>query len=604
VKRFPLYVFGGLVVATIAAFFITQHLKVSTPFYGGYPNPDPSAINPIDGRVCPNGKGVDVSHRFTRISFYLLNRSDDVNVYVVNDDGEIVDQVASGVHMQAGKHPRRHLFSWDGRQSDGTLAPDGTYNFRVALIHQGRAINVGGPITVKTTPPHPAVTSVSPNLIPQGSTPVTIRFKGTERRPVTVLIYRTDLGGTPRLLDSFDTTRRHFVTWNGAIHGTPAPAGTYLIGLRVIDSACNIGNFPVVLPPPPGSTPHAGLTVRYLAADPPSTPIEAGVRATVFVDSRTRPYRWTLSAYGVRKPIATGHGTNPQLSLRMPRSGPGLYELYLRSGTDRTAVPLVSNAPPSRNRARILVVLPALTWEAQILGDEDGDGVPDTLDAGVPVGLQRVFADGLPAGLPGEEAFLAYLNKAHLAYDLTTDLGLIEGDGPALTSYKAVVFAGSERWVPASFVTALQAYVQHGGNVMSLGLDSLRRRVALGRSGSAVTAALDPTAASNPDALGANIGSIVPVGSGFSVLAISDALGIFTGTSNIFPGFHSYQQITPTVKTLSSAGPSAASALAIAGYKLGSGTVVEIGLVGFGSALAHSVDAQELVDRLWTVLSR
>jgi len=55
-------------------------------------------------------------------------------------------------------------------------------------------------------------------------------------------------------------------------------------------------------------------------------------------------------------------------------------------------------------------------------------------------------------GLPDEEAFLAYLNKAHLPYDLTTDLGLIEGDGPQLDGYKGVVFAGSERWVPASLV--------------------------------------------------------------------------------------------------------------------------------------------------------
>ncbi len=345
------------------------------------------------------------------------------------------------------------------------------------------------------------------------------------------------------------------------------------------DLACNIGSFPVVLPPPAGSTPHAGLTVRYLAADPPPTPIEAGVRATVFVDSRTRPYSWTLSEYGVRKPIAKGNGINPQLAVKMPQSGPGLYELYVRSSTNRTAVPLVSNA--SGHRARILVVLPSLTWEGQIPGDEDGDGVPDTLDAGIPVRLSRVFATGLPAGLSDEEAFLAYLNKAHLAYDLTTDIGLIEGDGPALGSYKGIVFAGSERWVPDSLVSSLQAYVQHGGNVLSLGLDSFRRRVSLGRSGATITQALDPTAPANPDALGANIGPIVNVGGGLSILTISDRLGIFTGTSQFFQGFNSYQQITPTVKTLSSAGPSTTSAVAIAGYKLGSGTVVEIGLVGF-----------------------
>ena len=53
------------------------------------------------------------------------------------------------------------------------------------------------------------------------------------------------------------------------------------------------------------------------------------------------------------------------------------------------------------------------------------------------------------------------------------------------------------------------------------GVDSLRRRVALGRSGSTITAALHPTAAANPDALGANIGPVVAVGRGFSILKIS-----------------------------------------------------------------------------------
>jgi hypothetical protein len=247
-------------------------------------------------------------------------------------------------------------------------------------------------------------------------------------------------------------------------------------------------------------------------------------------------------------------------------------------------------------------VLPSLTWEGQIRGDEDGDGVPDTLEGGIAVGLHRVFANGLPAGLPDEEAFLAYLNKAHLAYDLTTDVGLIEGDGPALDSYKAAVFAGSERWVPTSLVSALQTYVKHGGHVLSIGLDSLRRRVALGHSGAAITQALNPTAASNPDALGSNLGPIADLHGGSLILTIDDKLGIFTTTSGAFQGFNAYEQITPTTKPLSSAGPSTAASLAIAGYKLGSGTVVEVGLVGFGSAIARSVDAQEFLRRLWSVL--
>ena len=47
-------------------------------------------------------------------------------------------------HAQGVRIPRRHNFSWNGRETDGALAPDGTYYFRVALIHQGRTIELTG----------------------------------------------------------------------------------------------------------------------------------------------------------------------------------------------------------------------------------------------------------------------------------------------------------------------------------------------------------------------------------------------------------------------------------------------------------------------------
>ncbi len=78
-----------------------------------------------------------MSFRQTQISFYLLHRADDVDVYVVDQNGNIVDTLASGRHMPI---KRRGLFTWDGRTSRGTIAPDGTYNFRVSLIRQGRTL--------------------------------------------------------------------------------------------------------------------------------------------------------------------------------------------------------------------------------------------------------------------------------------------------------------------------------------------------------------------------------------------------------------------------------------------------------------------------------
>ena len=40
--------FALLVVATIGAFFVTQHLKVTTPLIQGYPRFVPGVINPLE----------------------------------------------------------------------------------------------------------------------------------------------------------------------------------------------------------------------------------------------------------------------------------------------------------------------------------------------------------------------------------------------------------------------------------------------------------------------------------------------------------------------------------------------------------------------------
>src|SRR2546423_14994366 len=94
--------------------------------------------------------------------------------------------------------------------------------------------------------------------------------------------------------------------WAGLTNRRPPPAGVYLVGLDVTDAACNTGHFPATLPPPPGSTPGAGVTVRYLAAQPPLDPVSAGSKAAVYVDSRQRPYGWSLSGQGAKKPLSSG----------------------------------------------------------------------------------------------------------------------------------------------------------------------------------------------------------------------------------------------------------------------------------------------------------
>jgi len=194
--------------------------------------------------------------------------------------------------------------------------------------------------------------------------------------------------------------------------------------------------------------------------------------------------------------IPAGISSAPQLEVPLPAGGPGLYELAIRSGSYQTEAPLVASS--NHPRGGVLVVLPALTWQGQNVADDDGDGIPDALDAGGPVSLARPLAAGLPAGFIDEAAFLAYLDRAHLPYDLTTDLGLIDGVGPGMFGHSALVFAGAERWVPPSLATPLKSYLAKGGRVLSLGIDSLRRAVVVQG-----TKASDPSAPTQADVLGA-----------------------------------------------------------------------------------------------------
>ena len=156
-KRFPLVALLVLTAATVAAFFIVQHLKVSTPLLSGSPQPSPAEIDPLSTRTC-----YDRAHREnvgprTVISFYLLHATDRVDVYIVDQAGARVATVARHRFMRASLYPHfdTKSFVWDGREQNGAVAPNGRYYFTVHLIHQDRYVTISDnngplPVTVNT----------------------------------------------------------------------------------------------------------------------------------------------------------------------------------------------------------------------------------------------------------------------------------------------------------------------------------------------------------------------------------------------------------------------------------------------------------------------
>ena len=268
--RLPVATFVALGAATVGAFFLTQHLKVTTPLINGLPAPVPSTINPVNGGTCrirnPKGRLVPVSFRRMRVSFYLQNRPDVVYVEIVQGDRVIRTLPGSGRYWRTFK---RMEFVWDGREEDGRVAPDGMYDIRVSLAHQGRTLTIAKPtgavepVTVQTHPPRLEVTGVSPRSLTAGTrASLTIRYSGNQGLRPQILILRVPGGGSRlRLVKSYAATSKGGTSaWNGTLRGgAPAPPGTYLIGLRVSpDRTCNTVQSGLT----PAAAPQAVVTLR------------------------------------------------------------------------------------------------------------------------------------------------------------------------------------------------------------------------------------------------------------------------------------------------------------------------------------------------------
>ena len=642
-RRLAPILFGLLALATVGAFYLTQHLKSQNPLINGGPRADPAVINPTLAGVCADAAGQRVSFRRTRVGFYLQARSDNVSVYVANAGGTRVATMAgSGRYLRANNGSHYSFFTWDGRTDAGTPVPPGIYGFDVLLLHEDRVLPLTGVhVMVSDARPRPAVlglsvvsahpaspsTSTSTTTSGTSSTAATsttstperpesapdpvsvfapgaqrllVRFAPRHLRSARVLVYRVSASVTHplTLVKSFGVNPRAGEgVWDGRIHGRPAPAGSYLIGLRVLDAACTAGAFPAVADPLPAMTAQAGVEVTGLTASASTLPTPAGQRAEVHVFSGGAPYTWRLFRAG--SPRVLLHGRNRGAALmgvRLP--GVGLYVLSLRSGAHRTAVPLVaSGVSPARRQAPVLVVLPALSWQGHNATGQRSDGLIDTLSAGGQIALRRPYVGGLPADLGNEADLLGFLDRQGDVYDLTTDTALSAGIGPTLTGRHGVLLDGDFTWLPANLVGPLGRFVSAGGGAFAFGEHVLQSVAPLaagpGSAGPARPLAVDPFGVRH-EAVSSSAGQIIT--------ALTDGLGLFRNVPALVTP--SYQVLQPPGHTVASAAGVAPVAPSIVGLHVGTGIVVEAGLPHFGASLGTDVDAAQMLRRIWQVVLR
>jgi hypothetical protein len=502
---------------------------------------------------------------------------------------------------------------WDVTDARRRTVPDGIYRIRLNLRRQGRAVLIPRNIDKDTTPPRITVTAIGPAKVPgpellprTDRKPAVVHFQAPGRRK-EVLVYRTDVRPARAVFDApielaDDATSW---TWDATVHGRRAAAGTYAVIVRARDQAGNVGSSAEIPPRPEYGRPlpgRGGITVRYLRAQSPTIPVTARDRAAVAVDSVGERFTWQVRRVGSPGIRGRGSGTRSRVvHFQAPGGKSGLYLFEVRTRARRTTAPLVVTGRQARD---VLVVLPLTTWQGLNPADDDGDGRPDTLSAGLPVRLARPFAgDGIPPQIRRHEALLlAQLDRKGRRYDLTTDVALARGEGPKLGDHRGVIIAGDARWLDGRAARALRGFVRDGGRLLSVGTRSLRRSVTFTPGGRAIL----PTLPTERDLFGARLGSVVRPRAPVTLVNVSDKIDLFAGTAGQFGAVESYE---PTAGVSGGHGAIAAAAATqdgdrqvIVAARLGKGLVIRTGLPEFSARVRRSPELAALLDRTWSLL--
>ncbi len=290
----------GLLVATSAAFAITEHLKlIKSDLFG-------TEVSKVlaPGCQCATSKAI------VRIR---LRHTGHVTVTIVDSAGHTVATIASNVlvHARSPQH-----WPWYGQTDAGGRAPDGVYHPWVHVPHQ--TFRLANNIVLDTKAPKVVSASVARPLLFAGpGRTVAIRYTFAE--PAHAAVY---LGGR-RIIFGRRTRPHDKVKWTGAVAGRPLRPGRYVLSVGAQDVAGNVT--------PASERKDVTVVVRYVQLTPRRLTVRSGGRLAVHVKTSARRYTWRL---GHRH----GNGRGKVLRLSAP-STPGTYRLVVsENGHATTAV--------------------------------------------------------------------------------------------------------------------------------------------------------------------------------------------------------------------------------------------------------------------------
>jgi hypothetical protein len=288
----------GLLVATSAAFAITEHLKlIKSPVFG-------PLVSKSFSPTCHCA--TDRAHVSVRLRHATV-----VTVTIVDSQRKAVATLAFQRHEPKG---RAH-WAWDGRTDAGTMAPDGVYKPEISLPHRTFLL-VANRIVLDTTTPKVLSARIGKAVLLAGpGRSVAIDYALSEQAHARVYL-RGRL-----VIVGRRTEARDKVKWEGTLRGRPLRQGKYVLSVGARDVAGNEA--------PPAERKQVTVVVRYVELNPARLTVRAGARFAVRVETAAARYMWRL---GQRR----GSHRGKRLGLRAPTT-PGTYRLVVSEGGHATA---------------------------------------------------------------------------------------------------------------------------------------------------------------------------------------------------------------------------------------------------------------------------
>jgi FlgD Ig-like domain len=278
----------GLLVATAAAFVITEHLKLMKSAIAG------TQVSKVLSPTC------HCATDQATVSVRLRHR-DHVTVTIVDAGGNTIASLASDELVQPDQPTE---FPWDGRTDAGAIAPDGVYYPRVDLSHDRHTFDLPNKILLDTQTPKVLSASRGKAVLLVGpGRSVAIHYAFNEAAHAVLYL------GHRRLVVGRPTRTAGKVKWAG----TGVAEGTYTLSVAARDVAGN--------ETPVDARRHVTVVVRYIIASPRQISVRAGARLKVHVQTAARRYTWRLGErHGARR--------GKVLRLRAPTT-PGTYRLVV-----------------------------------------------------------------------------------------------------------------------------------------------------------------------------------------------------------------------------------------------------------------------------------